>query len=258
MLNSYQSSFFYGIPLPFEIQRIIETPETYIKEQPFLPLFGISFDGVFAKPGYDYNFHTQQVLGGSVAYPIADFITLSKKQVLINSGREILQFYLQSLDGDYVEPVAQIVIPYGKPAFFVLDFLKKIVDSYATALIKIVASFSDGDVFTPDEESMMGAWNQSVRNHPWFHIYDISHAIQNARRAFLKRDLLLPGSAVSINMTKLLAVCCKYPKLNKILPTDACLAKDKMSMELCTHVFNKEIITVLKSIHGEDPSSQEE
>jgi hypothetical protein len=165
-LDSYQSSFFYGIPSPSEVQRITETAETYIKEQSSPPLLGISFDGVFAKQGYDFNFHTRQVYGGSVVYSIADFIKLSKEQVLLNSGREILQFYLQSLDGGYVEPIAHIVIPYGKPAFFVLDFLKKLVDSYSTALIKIVASFSDGDVFTLDEESIMDAWNQSVQNLP--------------------------------------------------------------------------------------------
>jgi hypothetical protein len=58
-------------------------------------------------------------------------------------------------------------------------------------------------------------------------------------------------------MKKLLAVRRKYPKLNKILPANACLAKDKMSMELCMQVFNKDVITLLKSIHKEDSVSEE-
>lgn len=74
----------------------------------------MSFDGVFALAGYDYDLHTRHVVGGVKTYPIEEFMKLSKELISLNSGREILQVFLQSMDGGYVEPIGHIVMPYGK------------------------------------------------------------------------------------------------------------------------------------------------
>lgn len=85
-----------------------------------------------------------------------------------------------------------------------LDFLKELIQLYSTPIIQIVASFSDGDLFTPDDEQIMHAWNQQHYNLFWHHIPDASHAVRNVRGAFLIRELLIPGFAVTINASKLI------------------------------------------------------
>ncbi len=58
---------------------------------------------MYAKAGYKYDHHTEQVLGGEKPYSVNGFLEASEEDRILNAGKEIVQFYLQSIDGGYME-----------------------------------------------------------------------------------------------------------------------------------------------------------
>lgn len=131
-LDTYEKPGYYPIPHKDEIQELIQRATTYA-DQVASPLFIFSFDGVFAIPTYEYDIHDKTVLGGEKALTSEEFVTASDEKLQLNHGKEIVQFFMQHIDGGYVEPIGHFVLPHGKPSTWIIDRLKELVAIYSSS-----------------------------------------------------------------------------------------------------------------------------
>jgi hypothetical protein len=54
------------------------------------------------------------VVGGEKVYTCKEFFLATSEMHYLNMRKEIVQFYIQSIDGGYVKPIEHFIIPYGK------------------------------------------------------------------------------------------------------------------------------------------------
>ncbi len=173
----YEQLGYYGIPDSTKLVELQQRAANYA-QQNNCNWFIFSFDGVFAFPGYDYDHRQNLVLGGEKAYSPTEFGKLSTEQHVLNIGREIVQFHIQSVDGRYVEAAAHWVIPYGKPITWIVGRLKELVKAYTVPnVVRFVGSSSDGDLFTFDSQVLMDVWSKKKYRLFWTHFWDFSHAV---------------------------------------------------------------------------------
>ncbi len=249
LLDMYEEPGYYGIPNVAKVAELQQRASNYATHNK-CPWFIISFDGVFALPGYEYDYHQKLVLGGEKAYTATEFMQMTDEQHVLNIGREIVQFHAQSVDGGYVEAIGHFVIPYGKPVAWIVGRLKELVEVYSISkVVEFIGSSSDGDLFTFDSQVTMDIWSRKKFGLFWTHFWDFSHAVRNTRGAFLRRKLLLPGYDTAINALKLLQLKVNNPVLTDIiLPIIAINPTDEMSMHDCMLLFNSKLITTLETI----------
>lgn len=247
LLDLYERPGYYPMPCDDEIKQLIARATSYAQEAG-APLHIISFDGVFAIPTYEHDIHTDTVVGGEKAYPSADFLQLTDEQLHLNHGREIVQFSLQNIAGGYVEPIGHWVMPHGKPDSWIIERLQELVAKYSSSGVYIIGSASDGDMFSLELELVMNRWNQSNHKRPWLHFFDYSHAVRNARNAFRRRSLCLPGTNCYISMKRLLDLRKTQPSLNDSILPPLAFNPDEMSMQDCMLLVNKNVIQVLDTI----------
>lgn len=250
-LDEYEEPGYYPMPTSDKIQQLKERAEQYAK-QAGSPPFILTFDSVFVIPTYQYDMHGKRVLGGERVYTREEFLKASDEDLLLNHGREVVQFFLQHVDGGYVEAVGHWVMPHGKSEMWIADRLKQLITVYSSSLIKIIGSSSDGDLFSLEVELVMKAWNKQHYNLPWYHFPDYCHATRNARNALKRRTLMLPGTFCIINMKRLLALRKTQPLLNdSVLPAKA-YNPDEMNMNECLDMFNMDVVKVLDTINEQE------
>ena len=125
-LDIYEESGYYPMPPPTELARIRESALTYARGANNC-WFIICYDGAHVIPGFEYDVHLNLVLGGEKAYTPEEFLNQLDEETVLQEANEVVQFYLQSIDGGYVEPVGHFAQPTGVSTAWILHILKYIV-----------------------------------------------------------------------------------------------------------------------------------
>ncbi len=249
LLDNYEDPGYYPLPPPEVQVEISETASKYAQQNSRC-WYIITLDGVHAKSGYVFDFHTQSVLGGEKRYLIEEFLTVPDEECILNIGHEIVQFYLQSIDGGYTEPIGHYVRPEGSPKSWTADKLQVLVSTYQSESVVIIGSSSDGDLFSAEETFSMNAWMMDKYGEFWVHFPDYSHAVQNIRNAFVSCPLRIPGFNVIANSRALLDLRCKYSEYlsDTVLPPVAYALTDKMNMRDCLALLNSKVVAALATV----------
>jgi hypothetical protein len=125
-LDDYEEPGYYSLSSEEKIQDIQQNARKYAQEHDRV-WFVIVFDGVFTISMYEYDQHHQKVVGGEKIYTCEEFFLAIAKMHYLNVGREIVQFYIQSVDGGYIQSIGHFVIPYDKPSTWIEDKLQMLV-----------------------------------------------------------------------------------------------------------------------------------
>jgi hypothetical protein len=91
-------------------------------------------------------------------YTCEEFFLAILEMYCLNVEREIVQFYIQSVDGGYVKPIGHFVILYGKLSTWIENKLQMLVSMYGVDGVQIVESVSVSDLFTVDLFELMNKW----------------------------------------------------------------------------------------------------
>ena len=125
-LDYYEEPGYYPIPPPAELARLLKSASTYAQGANDC-WFIFTFDGIHVIPKFEYDLHLRRVLGGEVAYTPQEFLDEPDEETVLQEANEVVQFYLQSMDGGHVEPVAQFAKPTGVSTAWIIHILKHLV-----------------------------------------------------------------------------------------------------------------------------------
>lgn len=256
-LESYEDPGYYPIPKEEDLRTLQQRAASHATNNNGV-WFILLFDGIHIKSKLEYDKYLDAVVGGERTFTPAEFAIATDEEIALNCGEEIVQFFLQSVDGGYTEPIGHWVKPYGAKELWVKQRLQELVNIYSNEQISIVGSSSDGDLFNDDLQYQMNCWNQHNKKLPWFHFYDYSHATRNARNALFSRNLVLPGSSTPISIRSLSDLYKRYPHhlVDSVAPVELFSLSDKMNMRDCLKLMSNELCNALTSIKQEATVTQ--
>ena len=114
---------------------------------------------------YEIDIHSQNIIRGFKPISFDEIYNLNEQTLLINSGNEIIQFFLQSMDGEFSIKVGHFVLPSGASLAWLMDRIKDFLDIYfETKYVEIIASSSDGDLWDSDLNLLMDIYMQCKYN----------------------------------------------------------------------------------------------
>jgi hypothetical protein len=175
---------------------------------------------VYVIENYEYCPHPNKVIGGGIAYSPLEFLGSSTDNINSNSGREMVQFFIQSVQGGYQSKIGHWIRPQGSTNQWIIDKLKELVKTYQIPnVIEIVCSSSDGDLGSADIEEDMKSWMKAKFNLFWVHFGDFSHTVRKGRNAFRNRSLRPRTQNFSVH--SLLKLIPKYDELADCLKQNA-------------------------------------